>query len=190
MIHRPRMIINSSSEHMPKFKLAAVQNRSQVYKVKYYGIKACQKNKLSSLNLHVIELAQFVFFNEQCLLAKATESGAKSSRFKHGPNVNIIESIVVKSSSLLGFSSTQDSRLLQLHPQSSSNMIYGLLNSPLFLMGAAGRKQFGTPLLIFLVRISKVYFTIAAEYYRGVFFIALNFLQGDRCLQRLFPLLF
>ena len=79
---------------------------------------------------------------------KARESGAKSSLFKHGPHLNIIEYIVVYRSSLLGFSSTYVGRILQVNPQSSSNMIYGLLNSPLFLMAAAGRKQIMKPVLL------------------------------------------
>ena len=81
-------------------------------------------------------------------MKKARESSAKSSLFKHGPHLNIVESIVVQMSSLLGFSSTYVGRVLQLHLQSSSNMIYGLLNSPLFLMGAAGRKQIMKPVLL------------------------------------------
>ena len=148
MIHRPRMITNSSSEHRPKFKLAAVQNRSQIYKVKYYGIKACQKNKLSSLNLLVIELAQFFFFNEQCLLAKARESGAKSS-------------LLISTQASLKYHRVYCSLkfifawfLLHVSWQSIASkstffLQYDIwtLEQPLFLMGAAGRKQFGITLV-------------------------------------------
>ena len=64
---------------------------------------------------------------------------------------------------------------MQVHPKSFFNMIYGLLNCTLFLMGAVGTKQFGITIFQFLNKnLPGLFYYIAADYFPGVFFIALN----------------
>ena len=67
-----------------------------------------------------------------------------------------------------------------MHPQSSSNMTYGLLNCTLFLMSAVGTKQLGITFFYFFLNknLSGLLFYYSCRVFSWCIFYGLKFIIG------------